>query len=503
MKTPRCYQTEIVQVVRDSFKQGKKRIVVEAATGVGKATIIALICKMVRDKGNRVLVIVNRDVLVSQLLDDIQAQGVHCYREQAKDRAPITADCVVGSVQSMQGKWIEKWRENYFNVVITDEVQFSTANTFKKILNRFPDSYHIGLTATAERHDKKALWKGYEEIVYRFPLKSWTDKESGKVTPGAIDEGWLVGFSFEELPVPIVLEDKVALGKKELTDEEGDELFEKSGYLPRIFHEASVAMRKTKGLAFLPGCKASEACAAAMVENGINARHVDGYMTKAKIKEQLDWFAGVKEGVLCNAQMLTFGYNQPDINCIGVFRLIRSTPTYKQILGRGTRTVADVDSFSTPNERLEAIARSSKPVCRVIDLMIQNEDHNLATPSCLITDDKDEQKALNASLKKGSVDMSKMDEDLSKIRIADKDKQLAKLASDAAEAARKREHLFKEPYIRHILMKRHNGNAATEGQQSYLKKLGYKHDASVLSKQQAYLITEVYKNHNEKLRKMA
>jgi superfamily II DNA or RNA helicase len=170
-KIARIYQTEAFDAIRQAFRDGKKKIIAELCTGSGKGTIVALVCKMARDKGKRVLAIVNRDVLVTQLLNDIQGAGVHCYREQAKDRAPITADCVVGSVQSMQGKWIEKWRENYFDIVITDEVHFSTAKTFKKILDRFPNSYHIGLTATAERHDKKALWKGYEEIVYRFPLK--------------------------------------------------------------------------------------------------------------------------------------------------------------------------------------------------------------------------------------------------------------------------------------------------------------------------------------------
>lgn len=499
MKRPRDYQLAAFDAIRDAFRQGKKRIIAELATGTGKGTIVALVCKMARDKGKRVLVIVNRDVLVTQLLDDVLAAGVHAYREQSSERAPITADCVVGSVQSMQGDWINKWREGYFDVVICDEVQFSTAKTFKRILERFPNSFHIGLTATAERHDKKSLWKGYEEIVYRFPLKSWTDKETGEITPGAIDEGWLVGFQFEELPVPIVLEDQIALGKKEMTDEEGDEFFDKSGYLPRLFHEASIAMRGTKGLAFLPGCKASEACAAAMRDNGLNARHIDGYMTKAQRAELLTWFAGVKRGVICNAQMLTFGYNQPDINCIGVFRLIRSTPDYKQILGRGTRTVAKVDACPTKEERLAAIASSSKPICRVIDLMIQNEDHNLATPSCLITDDKEEQKALNAVLKKGSVDMSKMDEDLSRIRIADAEKQLAKLASDAAQAAEKVRHKMREPYIKHItrIAGKPDWKPMSDAQLWKLRDVGYKGPIEGIYSFHARKIIDVYMRHKQ------
>jgi len=171
IKTPRPYQLECFDAIRKAFRDGKKRIIAEAATGTGKGTIVALVAKMAREKNKRVLAIVNRDVLVSQLLADLVEHKVDCHREQAKERASNNADVVVGSVQSMGGKWLSRWPRNYFDIVICDEVQFSTANTFRAILDHFESSFHIGLTATAERHDKKSLWKGYEDIILSAPAQ--------------------------------------------------------------------------------------------------------------------------------------------------------------------------------------------------------------------------------------------------------------------------------------------------------------------------------------------
>src|SRR5882757_8942513 len=69
MRTGRGYQLACIEAVRDAFKRGVKGCVIEIPTGGGKGFIIASIAKMVRDKGNKCLILVNRDNLVNQLHD--------------------------------------------------------------------------------------------------------------------------------------------------------------------------------------------------------------------------------------------------------------------------------------------------------------------------------------------------------------------------------------------------------------------------------------------------
>lgn len=502
-RNPRPYQIEGFERVRSAFRSGLRHVVNEKATGTGKTVEFSLITKMVQEKKGRTLLLLNRDILVGQTIAELLENGVHCQREQSGDRASITADVVVASVQSLKGEWLKKYRPGYFNMVITDECHGSSSSTFKRVLDYHEESYGVGFTATPERHDGKGLWKGYKDIVHRFPIYNTTDNETGIVTEGAINQGWLCDLKFHDLPVPITLDDAVAMGKR-LTEAEEENQFAKNNYLPRLFYEAANVARGKKGLAFWPGTKASARAAEDMREHGINARHIDSYMTDAKKLEILTWFKHIKEGVLCNSHLLMMGYNQPDINWLLLGKIYRSRTDFMQSIGRGTRAIAPIDDLDTVTGRLQSIADSSKQHCEVWNLMIENEEHDLATPSCLITGDRDECKAIEKATKGGNpVSLGDLDSLLKKTRIIDAEKQLEKLANDAAYSAQRMANRKKDPYIGHILMRAHNGNNATEGQQSYLKKLGYKHDSSVLSKQQAYLITEVYKKHNEKIKKAA
>lgn len=66
------------------------------------------------------------------------------------------------------------------------------------------------------------------------------------------------------------------------------------------------------------------------------------------------------------------GYNDPDIACVAVFRPVSKAASSlaEQMKGRGGRPLRGlINGIATPNERLEAIANSSKPDCLIVDLV--------------------------------------------------------------------------------------------------------------------------------------
>ena len=490
MKTPRYYQTAAHEAIRAAYKRGLKRVMIELATGLGKTVIFVLMALMAKAKGGKVLILVNRDVLVSQALEELRINGVFAQREQAEERASLTADVVVGSIQSMQSKWLTKWPRDHFKLVITDECHGSAARTFRVILDHFESAYHCGVTATAERHDRKGLWKGFEDIVYRMPLNNWEDKETGEVTLGGIDDGWLCPFDFHELDCPVVLDEKLMT---HAIIKENEEVFDSHKYLPRLAECAAAESNGRKGLFFFPNCRVSNEMTVMLKERGLNAEHIDSsYMPPHETKRLLEWFAAQESGILCNADLLSVGYNQPDINMIGLFRPIASNPMYKQRLGRGTRPIASVDLFATADERRAAIASSAKPACKVLNVFWENGSHDLASPSCLITDDADERKELDQKRRPGqNVNLAQLELQLKAKRMDDKEEEKRKFAEKVANSQEKKRR--NAPFIGHILRMKHNGNDASSGQMFYLRKLGYKHEGPGLSKQQAFLITETYK----------
>lgn len=492
-RRPRDYQEDCITAVRDAYKRGLTGVGIEIFTGGGKGYIVARLSELVRGKGGRVLVIVNRDNLVSQLFDSVAKQGLHPQREQGQDKASNMADMVVGSVQTMQGDRLKRWPRGHFRMIIVDEAHFAAADTFHEVLNWFKSdvtTYHCFLSATMERHDKKGLHPACQELVYSMPLTA------------GIEEGWLVPFVTKELPVPIEITDKDN-AKKMFGDKDEEDIFSRNDYLPRLFAAAGAECVGRKALLFWPGCINSIDATKAFLAMGLDARHVEGQgrrklsdgtynvSTDESIKETLEWFAQPGPKVLNNADLLSYGYDNPSIDLIGIMRLSRSLPMLKQRIGRGTRTYgADIDRWDDATERREAIAASPKPSFIVLDLMLQMSEaqSTFAHVGQLITEDKEEQEYIRKNRQSGvPIDLEGMRK-LVKAKAVDDDKMRTKLAEDAANAAeRKKRAVFYDD----ILRKNVGNNAVTTKQMKFLRKLGYKGDAGITSWQAGRIIDRI------------
>ena len=93
--------------------------------------------------------------------------------------------------------------------------------------------------------------------------------------------------------------------------------------------------------------------------------------SKMKDEERDERIAAFKNGeyrCLVNNGILTTGFDMPHLDLIAIIRLTKSPGLWVQILGRGTRPdYADGFDLSTTQGRLDAIARSDKQNCLVLD----------------------------------------------------------------------------------------------------------------------------------------
>lgn len=494
-KQPRPYQLDCINAILRAYGAGKMGVVIEAFTGFGKGVVIAMLSKIVREQGGRVLILVNRDNLCNQLHASVREQGLFPVMERGQDKASPMSDCVIGSIQTMQGNRLKKWRPDWFQLVITDEAHGAAADTFLEVLNYFAPAKHLGLSATIERHDKAGLWKGYEECVFTMTLSE------------GINEGWLVPFEFEEIPVAIAIEEKLSK-KKMWTEADEIGVFNKDEVLPVLFEESAIRSVDNHGLLFWPNCKTSEEAANVFRSHGIDSRHVDGYMKDPDILEILEWFATPGPKTLHNADLLSVGYDNPLIDLIGIMRLSRSIPTLKQRLGRGTRPVAPVDKYNTAELRRLAIDESSKPKCKVLDLMLQLGDgiqNTFATPSALITSNSRERAYVQEQMRKGKFSMEEL---ATKLRSAksqmDKDEALAKVAEDTLNSLKKNRNESDGPYVGDIfirLPKTSKSEGVTKSQYGMLQHLGCKIPREDITKLQASQLINRFKRHNERMKK--
>ena len=488
MRIPRIYQAEAINAVRDAFRKGIRGVALELCTGAGKSIIIAAIAKMVRDKGGRVLVLVNRDNLCEQLFLTLKEHGMHPTMERGSSKASPMSDCVVASIQTSQGQRLKKWNRNHFALVVTDEAHGSASKTFKSVLDHFESTYHVFMSATIERHDKRGLWKGVTEVVYTMSLQK------------GIDDGWLVPLELMELPVPIIIDDETAT-KKQFTQEDEDGIFAKKDYLPRLFEESSQRSWDRKSLFFWPNCKSSDEAAKHFNKNGVESRHADGYMSKPKLAEILEWFKTPGPKALHNADLYSYGFDAPFIQQVGIMRLSRSLPMLKQRIGRVTRPLCNVDDYLTADLRREAIRISDKPSGRILDLMIQlgAVKNKFADATALITDDEDEREHLRKLRKPGvAISMDEIEGKLKMKRKVDEDKALARLAEDAANAAARHRVTHSGPYLLHILgvKAKPHWKDASEKQVAFARHLGFKGD--IESAWHGHRIITALQEHNQK-----
>ena len=153
LKILRNYQVHAIQAVQKAASNGKKRFLLEMATGTGKTLTCAAIIKLFLKTGNagRVLFLVDRIELENQVKKSFnQSIGkdyvVKVWKEDRDNWK--TADIVISTVQSLlaSGRYRD-FSPNDFDLIISDEAHRSIGGNARAVFEYFT-GYKIGLTAT-------------------------------------------------------------------------------------------------------------------------------------------------------------------------------------------------------------------------------------------------------------------------------------------------------------------------------------------------------------------
>ncbi|MFN9957053.1 MAG: helicase-related protein, partial [bacterium] len=81
-------------------------------------------------------------------------------------------------------------------------------------------------------------------------------------------------------------------------------------------------------------------------EAGYEIRHLDHTYSAGERKEILKWFRDTPDGILTSVSILTTGFDEPSVECIILNRATRSLTLYFQMIGRGSRVLANKKNFT-------------------------------------------------------------------------------------------------------------------------------------------------------------
>lgn len=352
--TPRPYQQAAREAVHAAWEEFIRLLVV-MPTGTGKTILFALIIRDIINAGGRVLVLAHRGELLDQAADKIRkTTGLACAVEKAEETAHDALEMItVGSVQSlMRPQRLARFAEDHYTHIIIDEAHHCISDSYQSVARYFNGAKVLGVTATADRADKKNLGQYFETLAYEYRLIQ------------AVRDGWLAPIRVQAMPVSI---DTSGLpgGQREYTADECATALDP--YLPELTKCFAEHCRDRKGLIFAPLCATAKKIQAALAAQGLRAYYCSG-----EDRSQIAAYEADGPGsVMVNAMLLTEGYDHPPIDLIAVWRFTKSRAFYSQMVGRGTRLDPGKENLL------------------ILDNLFLGDQHELCRPAHVMAEDPD------------------------------------------------------------------------------------------------------------------
>lgn len=390
---PRPRQVECLNAIRNEYLAGCFQQLIVMATGTGKTVVFSLLRKWMKDliPNAKMLVFAHREELVDQAVESLRVNNptAKVGKEMANDFADEDCDIIVSCVASIGRDGSTRLlRFGSFDIVVCDEAHHSIASTYLNVFEATgvlkPESTKllVGFTATPKRKNitraqkKKlttlddeellSLKSVYKKIVFSYPIRK------------AIKEGWLVPLRGYRVTTGTDLSNvKVIAG-----DFQQDELAaavntEERNVLVLKAWKQYAEDRQT--VMFSSGIPHAKALAKLFQENGLKFEAIWG-----KDPERASKIARHKERDitgLFNDQVLTEGYDDWRVSCIGMTAPTRSSTKYTQEIGRGTRLQEGTGNLFYALEKGYALTKQD---CIVLDFVDNAKYNSLVTlPSLL------------------------------------------------------------------------------------------------------------------------
>ena len=264
MITLRDYQNTAVGGVRDSFAGGCKSVCLVLPTGGGKTIIFAFIAYTSAMRGKKVLILVHRKELIKQTAEKLKLFGSRAGIISPDFRPDYNAMVQVAMVQSMASRGA--YYRN-FDLVVTDECHHVAASTYMRAIERYPDAYQLGVTATPIRTDGKGLGRAYGGIYDEMVV--------GPQTADLIASGYLVEPIIHVPPSLVDMSGVKKIGGDFNAKQTTERVDKKSITGNAIDHYLSTA-KYQPAVVFCASVSHAQHVAAEWREMGIRALAVDG-----------------------------------------------------------------------------------------------------------------------------------------------------------------------------------------------------------------------------------
>jgi len=320
---PRQYQKRAAYKAIKLSKKGKRVLIVSPGAS-GKTVIIALLARLYKNEGKRVLIISHRREIIVQSF-------VHLTRMDVNhdDIGFVMAGYGENPKASVQLASVDTIRNRDYpeaDVIIVDEAHHIVAPTYMDLVDYYFDSEFHGLTSTPYRLDGQSLGDIFDEMVV-------ASQPSFLIKKGWMARPTIYTTSDEYLPD---LRD-IRIQKGDYARAELDKKMTQVQLVGNIVDHWQRYARNKTTLVFATSVKHSKAIAQRFLDKGIKALHLDSKMSLSEREEVLRLIDKGKTKVLCNCMILSEGYDLPQCEAVVLARPTKSFTLAQQQANRAFR----------------------------------------------------------------------------------------------------------------------------------------------------------------------
>lgn len=331
----RPYQIDNKARIYDFWHTGRS-VMLQMPTGTGKTRLFVSIVKDLQNWGKQnnknvnVLLLAHRKELIQQIAQNVNikynlSHGI--IAAQSPEQREY--DIQIGSVPTLTRR-LEGWSDKDFDVIIIDEAHHVKADSYKRILQEYPNAKILGVTATPYRLNGAGFRQEFEQLIVSDPVSEFIKKgylcryDYFSITPDSNTQKAIESIS------------KFALDGDYL-DSALAEVIDTEGVRTNIVHTYLNYAKGKKGLVYTINRAHNEHVCKLFNTNGIAAKAIDSQTDIRERQAIVEAFRNGEFQVLCNVNIFSEGFDCPDVEFIQLARPTKSLSMFLQQIGRGLR----------------------------------------------------------------------------------------------------------------------------------------------------------------------
>lgn len=325
---PRGAQIEALYALKCSRREGAKKGLVYAATGIGKTYLAAFDSRTYEN----VLFVAHREEILKQAAESFRnVRNSDDYGFFTGQEKCIGKSVIFASVSSL-GKpaYLNEryFPRDYFDYIVIDEFHHAVTDQYKRIMEYFRPQFMLGLTATPDRMDGRNIYELCDyNVPYQINLKD------------AVNKGLLVPFHYYGIFDETVDYSGIHMVKGRYAEEElTRELLVNRRY--DLIYKHYMKYRSRKALGFCCSRKHAEQMAKEFCLRNIPAAAVYSDSDGEYAEERGEAIRKLRDGeikVIFSVDMFNEGLDISEIDMVMFLRPTESPVVFLQQLGRGLR----------------------------------------------------------------------------------------------------------------------------------------------------------------------